>query len=272
MASSHDNSTVAPPAFNTYGNAEIEMMEGFTGPPADQLLRLSGILDAAAQPGANLAVLENAAGGAVLTAKLKTQLPEGVKIKVVAGDVEKTMVDLANKRFQAAGWKDVEAQVIDGQSIPFPDESFDFSFIHFGIQLYPDPAKGLSESLRVLRRGGLLGLTTWHTPGFLPLLQAAQPSFPTPPAMLHPLAQPTTAGSALAQAGCDPSSVRVEAVRVPIPFESADAFFETMRRGMPAIVGDEGRNAKMREVIKERYGEGPFVLNWDGLAIVGTKA
>ncbi|GAA6052721.1 hypothetical protein JCM3770_007192 [Rhodotorula araucariae] len=268
-----NSSAVIPSAFNTYGNAELEVMEAITGPPADQLLRLSGILEAAAQsPDSGLAVVENAAGGAVLTAKLKSQLPEDAKVRVVAGDVEKTMVDLARNRFDAAGWKDVDAQVIDGQNLPFDDESFDFSFIHFGIQLYRDPAKGLSESVRVLRRGGTLGLTTWHTPGFLPLLQAASPTFPTPPAMLHPLASASTAGAVLAEAGCDPASIRIEAVRVPVPFADADAFFDVMRKGMRGLVQDEERNARMRQVIQESYGDKPFVLNWDGLALVGRKA
>lgn len=117
---SSDTHTIETPAFDTFGNDELAAMEAITGPPADQLLRLSGLLDAvAAQPDAELAVLENAAGAGILAAKLKAQLPEGANVKVVAGDVERTMVDLATKRFEAAGLVNVRAQVIDGM-VRFP--------------------------------------------------------------------------------------------------------------------------------------------------------
>ncbi|GAA5943122.1 hypothetical protein JCM3775_000653 [Rhodotorula graminis] len=270
--STHDD-TIKTPAFDTFGNDELAAMEGITGPPADQLVRLCGILDAvAAEPGTELAVLENAAGAGILTLKLKAQLPGDAKVKVVAGDVERTMIDLATLRFKTAGLDGVRAQVIDGTAIPFADDSFDYSFIHFGIQLYPDPAKGLSESLRILRRGGTLALTTWHTPGFLPLLQQADPSFPTPPPMRHPLALRSTAASVLVDAGCAPDSVAIEDVCVRVPFEGVDAFFELMRKGMKGLVTDEERNGRMRRVIEETYGDGPFALEWLGLAIVGRKA
>ncbi|GAA5893023.1 hypothetical protein JCM8208_004156 [Rhodotorula glutinis] len=270
---SSDTHTIETPAFDTFGNDELAAMEAITGPPADQLLRLSGLLDAvAAQPDAELAVLENAAGAGILAAKLKAQLPEGANVKVVAGDVERTMVDLATKRFEAAGLVNVRAQVIDGMAIPFADESFDNSFIHFGIQLYPDPAKGLSESLRILHPGGTLALTTWHTPGFLPLLQLADPSFPTPSPMRHPLALRSSSAAYLVAAGCAPDSVRVEDVCVRVPFDGVEAFFELMRRGMKGLVADEERNGRLRRVIEGKYGEGPFVLEWEGLALVGRKA
>ncbi|GAA5851444.1 hypothetical protein JCM9279_001069 [Rhodotorula babjevae] len=273
---STDSSMLKTPAFDTFGNDELAAMEGITGPPADQLLRLSGILNAAAaaQPGAELAILENAAGAGILSAKLKAQLLEGVKakVKVVAGDIERTMVDLAAKRFEAAGLDDVRAQVIDGMAIPFSDESFDYSFIHFGIQLYPDPARGLSESLRILRRGGTLALTTWHTPGFLPLLQLADPSFAVPPPMRHPLALRPSAAAVLVDAGCAPDSVRLEDVCVRVPFDGVEAFFELMRKGMRGLVADEERNARIRRAIEEMHGDTPFVLEWLGLAMVGRKA
>ena len=338
---STDSSMLKTPAFDTFGNDELAAMEGITGPPADHLIRLSGILDTAAaaqQPSTELAVLENAAGAGILSAKLKAQLPEGAKVKVVAGDVERTMVDLATKRFEAAGLGDVRAQVIDGMvrlvslsllclyssPLPLTRDSpprsaalerpsrsatsrsttrsstlassciltrpraslvrpaapcaapsltrTDLVLLLAPLPLSPFPLSPPAESLRILRPGGTLALTTWHTPGFLPLLQRADPSFPIPPPMQHPLALRGSAASILIDAGCAPGSVRTEDVRVRVPFDGAEAFFELMRKGMKGLIADEERNVRIRGAIEEMYGEGPFVLEWEGLAVVGRKA
>jgi ubiquinone/menaquinone biosynthesis C-methylase UbiE len=47
----------------------------------------------------------------------------------------------------------VSFAVEDGQSLTFPDEQFDAVLCAMALMLFPDPARGVSEFLRVLREG-----------------------------------------------------------------------------------------------------------------------
>lgn len=55
----------------------------------------------------------------------------------------------------------VRTQVMDGQALDLADASFDAAFSLFGIMLFPDYSKGLSEMARVLRPGGLGCMGSW---------------------------------------------------------------------------------------------------------------
>lgn len=75
----------------------------------------------------------------------------------------------------------VEAQVMDGQALTLPDASFDAVFSIFGVIMFPDWRKGLSEMARVTRPGGYGIVATWQYRGaatFLPLGQIRQKLFP----------------------------------------------------------------------------------------------
>ncbi|GJN87293.1 hypothetical protein Rhopal_000241-T1 [Rhodotorula paludigena] len=258
------------PQFAEFKREEAEVMETITGKPCLQILKLAGVLEAVkTKP---VKVIENAGGAGILTVVLKENVPASADVEVVVGDVEEAMVLIAQDRIRSHGWDKVEAKVIDGMNIPYPDESFDFSFIHFGIQLYPDQPKGLSESLRVLRRGGTLGLTTWHSPGFIPLLRRADPSFPDITARMGPLTFPADVPAVLVDAGCAESSVRLEPIAVDVRFDNVDAFFAMMTKGVKGLFSNEERNAKMRELLEAEHGSGPFSLVWEGTAIAAEKA
>lgn len=159
--------TAFRPSFSHFGGPEIAMMERFTGGQAVQsLLELSGIYEAIEKADKPVDVVENAAGAGVLTSALKAKVKGEGKVKIVMGDVEEKMVQLAKQRREVEEWKDVEVKVMDGmvrspapflrslaysvvysfrsQNVPLPDNSFDFAFIHFGLQLFPDAAKGIS--------------------------------------------------------------------------------------------------------------------------------
>ncbi|BGP23216.1 ubiE/COQ5 family methyltransferase [Rhodotorula toruloides] len=259
------------PSFGQFGSVEIVLMERFTGGQAVQsLLELSGIYEAIEKADKPVEVVENAAGAGVLTHALKERVKGEGKVKIVMGDVEEKMVELAKQWSELEGWKDVEVKVMDGMNVPLPDNSFDFAFIHFGLQLFPDAAKGISECHRLLRRSGVLGYTFWHTPGFLPLLQRADPTFIAPQNFINPFCVLSSLSAALEAQGF--TNTRTEAIEVPARFESVDEFFERMRTGMKGLFMDEERNERMRKLLVEEHGEGPFVLGWKGASVVATKA
>jgi len=79
----------------------------------------------------------------------------------VAGiDHSTTMVQAASKRNAAAIRSGrMELKHGDVSSLPYPDESFDTAFSLHSIYFWPNPADCLKELRRVLKTGGLLGIT-----------------------------------------------------------------------------------------------------------------
>ena len=96
---------------------------------------------------------------------------------VMATDFSPGMV----ARVAAAGLDNVEARVMDGQALDLPDESFDAVFSIFGLIMFPDWRKGLSEMYRVTRPGGYGAIGSWQKRGaatFMLLGEIRQQLFP----------------------------------------------------------------------------------------------
>lgn len=125
-------------------------------------------------------VLDVAAGtGALALAAARTGA------QVLATDFSPAMV----ARIEAAGLYNVEAQVMDGQSLELPDGGFDAVFSIFGVIMFPDWRKGLAEMARVTRPGGHGVVATWQDRGaatFLLLGQVRRKLFPGREEMLMP--------------------------------------------------------------------------------------
>jgi ubiquinone/menaquinone biosynthesis C-methylase UbiE len=79
----------------------------------------------------------------------------GTSGMVVGADISVAMLEAARARLQALQFWPVAA---DGQAMPFADATFDAVICHLGLQFFPQPAVGLSEFHRVLRRGRKLAL------------------------------------------------------------------------------------------------------------------
>ena len=95
-------------------------------------------------------VLDVATGtGIAAEAALKVVGPGG---SVIAADISPEMVEKARQRLGRA--PNASATIEDGQALSFPDESFDAVLCSLGLMFFPDPARGLSEFRRVLRRDG----------------------------------------------------------------------------------------------------------------------
>lgn len=83
----------------------------------------------------------------------------------------------------------VEARVMDGQALDLPDAQFDAVFSLFGVMMFPDWRKGLSEMRRVTRPGGSGVVATWQDRGaatFLLLGQVRRKLFPERDGMQMP--------------------------------------------------------------------------------------
>nr|WP_254911485.1 class I SAM-dependent methyltransferase [Sphingomonas sp. CDS-1] len=125
-------------------------------------------------------VLDVAAGtGALALAAARTGA------QVLATDFSPGMV----ARIAAHGLSNVETRVMDGQALALPDAAFDAVFSIFGVIMFPDWRKGLSEMARVTRPGGYGVIATWQDRGaatFLLLGQIRRKLFPEREGMTMP--------------------------------------------------------------------------------------
>jgi SAM-dependent methyltransferase len=64
----------------------------------------------------------------------------------------------------------ITAQVGDGMSLPYPDDSFDAGFSMFGLMFFPDRARGFSELRRVLHPGGRAVISSWAPMSDVPIM------------------------------------------------------------------------------------------------------
>lgn len=72
---------------------------------------------------------------------------------IVATDLTPAMIRRLQRRAAQLGLN-VDARVMDGQALDFPDASFDAVILHLIVAVIPDPARCLREAARVLRPGG----------------------------------------------------------------------------------------------------------------------
>lgn len=104
----------------------------------------------AASVAAGMKVLDIATGTGLAAAEcLRAVGPTG---HVVAADLSESMVEQARQRLGTA--QNITFGVENGQSLSFADSSFDALVCSLGLMFFPDPSRGLSEFLRVLRPGG----------------------------------------------------------------------------------------------------------------------
>lgn len=72
---------------------------------------------------------------------------------ITAVDITPAMVERLQRRAAELG-RTVDARVMDGQALTFPDEAFDAVVLHLILAVVPDPVACLREVARVLKPGG----------------------------------------------------------------------------------------------------------------------
>ncbi|ROO24927.1 phosphatidylethanolamine N-methyltransferase [Salinisphaera orenii MK-B5] len=92
--------------------------------------------------------------------------PEGVE--VVGIDVSPEMLDYARSRVNGNADR-VTLQVMDGQSVDYPDDSFDKVVAMYVVSVAPDPKKVIDEMKRVCKPGGELFIVNHFSQGKGPM-------------------------------------------------------------------------------------------------------
>lgn len=83
------------------------------------------------------------------------------EVKVTGIDAAGAMVDVCKKKVGEERLKGISHRVMKAEELDFPDSYFDRIICRFGIMLFDDPLKGLSEMYRVLNRKGKMAFSVW---------------------------------------------------------------------------------------------------------------
>jgi SAM-dependent methyltransferase len=82
---------------------------------------------------------------------------------------------------------DVKFEVADAEALPYADGSFDVALSTFGMMFAPDHERTAAEALRVVRRGGRIGMANWTPEGFIgQLFRIVGKHLPPPPGLSSP--------------------------------------------------------------------------------------
>ena len=100
------------------------------------------------------AVLDVGCGGGVDT--MVAAMMAGPDGKAVGIDLIPEMLQHAGRNLAKSGLTNVTFQQASGESLPFPDASFDVVISNGVFNLIPDKQKALREAIRVLKPGGRL--------------------------------------------------------------------------------------------------------------------
>jgi ubiquinone/menaquinone biosynthesis C-methylase UbiE len=81
-----------------------------------------------------------------------------VATKVVGGDIDKNNLRFAISHYE--GKRNIEVRELDAHQLPYENKSFDVVILYEAIYYLAEPEKVLSESRRILRKGGVLLIAT----------------------------------------------------------------------------------------------------------------
>jgi SAM-dependent methyltransferase len=192
---------------------------------------------------------------------------------VDALDFSTEMIARLQARAAAAGAKNIDARVGDGEALPYPERSFDAAFSMFGLMFFANRDRGFAELRRVLKPGAPVVVSGWLPFARVPALQTMMatvarmvPSAVPPPGS-GPLGDGEELRRELEAAGFDDVSVREVTHRWPAP--SVADFWRMMERSMVLLVLlqrklDGATWARLATAVQaalhERFGDGPLDL------------
>ena len=245
---------------------------------AEHALRLAGL-----RPG--MRVLDVAAGSGALSVPAAR-----AGARVLATDVSPAMIDRLEARARDEGLSDLETRVMDGQDLDLDDDTFDIAGSQFGVMLFPDLSRGVSELARVTAPGGRVLLVTMGPPSeveflrfFLDAIRAVVPDFAglpmDPPPLPFQVSDPERLREELAEVGL--TDIRVETANHPLEFQSGAQMWDWVTASNPigaGLVADltaeqtAAARAVLDDELSERAdGSGPAVLNNTVNIGIGTK-
>jgi ubiquinone/menaquinone biosynthesis C-methylase UbiE len=112
-----------------------------------------------ASPAAGDQVLDIACGTGLVS--LRAARAVGPTGHVAGIDLSERMVHAAERRARETGAMNCSFSRMDGETLTFPDASFDVVLCGLGLMYMPDPGASLREMRRVVRPGGRVSVAVW---------------------------------------------------------------------------------------------------------------
>ena len=165
---------------------------------------------------------------------------------VLGTDISARMIEALNANARRQGLSNLSGQVMDGQDLDLDDDSFDASGSMFGVMLFPDLPRGLSEMARVTRAGGRVLVITFGPPQDIQFLgffmRAARQVVPDftglpmdPPPLPFQVSNPEVLRTRMTGAGL--ADVSVKRVTETQQFDSADDLLTWIENSNPIGAG-----------------------------------
>ncbi len=150
-----------------------------TNTPTQMWLANEGLRRADLRPG--MRFLDVAAGSGALS------IPAAhLGAQVLATDMSPVMLEHLNTRARKEGLS-IETRVMYGHALELKDNTFDVAGSQFGVMLFPDMPRGISEMARVTKPGGRVLMNVYGDPHkieffdfFVGAIQSVIPSFEGP--------------------------------------------------------------------------------------------
>ncbi|KIW69301.1 hypothetical protein PV04_05183 [Phialophora macrospora] len=261
------------------------------GPFADMVLRAAKFPPAG---NSQLVVLDQACGSGVVSSHIMSQLSpdDRSRLDLTCADISELAIAQMAKRIETSRWSVARAVTDDAMATHFPSDHFTHIFFNFGPQMLSKPLAGLKECHRILRPGGVLGVSSWQVVPWSADYRAGMardtslPSFPTEEQLLYAFSttperwDSVDAGRAhLQECGFtaieaaaveNTTTMSLEEVETMLPF-SLDMMTQKFWTREEV---DRFRQAAARAIVdylKEKYGGGPVVWKWVALVASGRK-
>jgi ubiquinone/menaquinone biosynthesis C-methylase UbiE len=211
--------------------------------------------------------------------------------QVLSTDMSPVMLKKLEARARKEGLN-LETRVMDGHALELEDDVVDVSGSQFGVMLFPDMPRGISELARVTKPGGHVLMNVYGAPPkieffgfFVHAIQAVVPGFTGPPMDPPPLPfqlqDPEKLRQELGKAGL--KEIRVETITEKLEFQSGQQLWDWLTNSNP-IVGmvlaelslTNEQSAVVRQVLgdmvcKRSGGSGSAILTNPINIGIGTK-
>jgi ubiquinone/menaquinone biosynthesis C-methylase UbiE len=241
-----------------FGPAYDELVTPFTTRFGEDAVRLAGVRS-------GMRVLDVAAGGGAFSIPAARAGAE-----VLATDISPVVLERLAARARDADVA-IETRAMDGHALDLDDDTFDVTGSQFGIMLFPDRAKALSELSRVTKPRGAGVVVGFGEPSrvevfsfFLGAMQTAIPGFTPPPNFpIFSFKDPAKLRQEMSDAGF--REVRVETVQHSIEVASGKQHWQLLTSVAPPVAGmvanlPEDRQSAVQQaldgMLRERAGDG----------------